>query len=305
MLTTTKITSHKILVSLVFAFSISFGWLTIFTQHAEAAIFTVSNTNDSGSSSLRQAIVDANTASDSDTINFSIGSGTQQIIPTSALPVITQPVTIDGTSQPGFSSAPIIELSGNGAGSAAIGLRITGNGAGSTVKGLIINRFDGNGIFLDSGGNTITGNYIGTNAAGTAAAANGGDGIGIFSGTAAASANSNTIGGTTAAQRNVISGNSGNGIGITAQDGGNASNNLVSGNYIGTNAAGTGAIANAGDGFLINNPQGSGTLTGNTLGGTTGTTPDGACTGSCNLISGNSANGVGLCHSGATGNTIL
>lgn len=278
-------------------------------HYVQAATYTVSNTNDSGSGSLRQAIIDANATSIADTIVFNIpGDGKKQIIPNSPMPAITQPVTINGTTQTCSScgaNEPRIELSGNGAGNDAIGLRITGNGTGSTIRGMIINRFSSNGIFLDSGSNTIVGNYIGTNADGTAAAANGGDGIGIFSGTNLVDASNNTIGGTVAADRNVISGNSQNGIGITAQDGGTASSNTITGNYIGTNASGTSAIPNGGDGILINHAQGSGTLSGNTVGGTTGITVGGNCTGACNLISGNSVNGVGLWHGGVTSTTIL
>src|SRR5207244_3519792 len=94
-----------------------------------------------------------------------------------------------------------------------------------------------NGILLEGAGTSgtmIQANEIGTNAAGTAALANGNDGILIQSG-----ANNNTIGGTAFGAGNVISGNLGNGITIT--DSG-TTGNVVEGNYIGTNAAGTGAL---------------------------------------------------------------
>src|SRR3990167_5928257 len=150
----------------------------------------------------------------------------------------------------------------------------------------------------------IVGNYVGVSADGATSAANGGSGIGIFSGIGIAPASSNTIGGSTAADRNVVSGNLGNGVAVTAQDGGSASNNTISGNYIGTNAAGTSGIANTGDGILINHAQGSASMTGNLIGGTTSTAPDGACTGSCNLVSGNTANGIGLWHSGVSATNV-
>jgi hypothetical protein len=86
--------------------------------------YLVTNTNDSGSGSLRQAILDANKSSNQDTIQFRIGSGQKTISPHSALPMISQPVTIDGTSQPGFSGKPLIELSGSSAGSGRDGLKI-------------------------------------------------------------------------------------------------------------------------------------------------------------------------------------
>lgn len=273
--------------------------------YAASCTRTVSNTNDSGSGSLRQAILDSNQSSDLDVICFAIGSGLQTIIPASPLNPVTQPLIIDGSTQPGFASAPIIELNGAGAGAGADGLRITGNGSGSTIKSLIINRFSSHGLFLDSSNNTITGNYIGTNAAGSAAAGNGSDGIGIFSGISAASANGNVIGGTLTSTRNIISGNTGNGVGITAQNGGTANGNVVSGNYVGTDATGTTGIPNGGDGVLLNHPQGSATLTANVIGGITGVTVGGACTGSCNLLSGNGANGAGFWHSGAHGNSFI
>src|SRR4030095_8251296 len=79
--------------------------------------FTVTNTSDSGSGSLRQAILDANANAGSDMIDFNIpGAGVHTIMPASALPTITDPVTIDGTTQPGFAGSPIIELSGTIAG---------------------------------------------------------------------------------------------------------------------------------------------------------------------------------------------
>lgn len=277
------------------------------TAHAACGSINVTNTNNSGAGSFRQAILTANSTGGQDTICFNIGGGGQQtIIPTSALPPITDSVIIDGTSQPGFSNAPLIELSGNGAGANARGLYITGSAAGSTVRGLIINKFSAQGIFIDTSNVTVAGNYVGTNAAGTAGAGNAGDGVAIFSGTSAASANGNVVGGSTAADRNIISGNAQNGVGITAQVGGTATGNTIAGNYIGTNAAGTAAIANGGDGILINHADGGGPANAgnNTIGGTTSITVDGACTGSCNLVSGNIANGIGLWHGGVSGTTV-
>src|SRR5438445_1734252 len=71
------------------------------------ATFFVVNTNDSGAGSLRQAILDANSNPNSggpDFIDFNIpGAGVHTISPTSALPTITDPVTIDGYSQPSAS----------------------------------------------------------------------------------------------------------------------------------------------------------------------------------------------------------
>ena len=142
--------------------------------------FTVTTTADSGAGSLRQAILDANSANaGTDNIDFDISisdsgytnaTGTWAIAPASAWPVITAPVIIDGTSQgadqPNFNGTPLIVLSGVQAGSGAVGLDITGGN--STVKGLVINRFGGDGIDLTTnGGDVVEGDYIGTDATGT------------------------------------------------------------------------------------------------------------------------------------------
>ena len=84
-----------------------------------ATTFLVTNTDNSGSGSLRQAILDADAAAATEpaTIDFQISSGgLQTISPLSPLPAITAPVIIDGTSQPGFDPnhpTPMIELTGS------------------------------------------------------------------------------------------------------------------------------------------------------------------------------------------------
>src|SRR5262245_6866446 len=171
------------------------------------ATFPVTSTADSGNGSLRQAILSAESTPGADTISFSIGSGPQTIRLSSPLPQINDSVTIDGTTQPGYAGTPLIELNGSTAGAGANGLTISAGN--STVRGLAIRGFAGSGIVLDTnGGDVIQGNFIGTNAAGTVLA-NGGSGV-LISGVG-----NNTVGGTTAAARNVISGNSGAGVTIT------------------------------------------------------------------------------------------
>ena len=116
--------------------------------------------------SLREAIDNANLDSAGiSTITFDVGEGAQTIHVGSGgygpLPIITEPVILDGTTQSGFAGSPLIELDGTDAGGAANGLVITAGG--STVRGLVINRFLGNGIVLQSGGgNLIEGDYLGT-----------------------------------------------------------------------------------------------------------------------------------------------
>ncbi|MEK6321650.1 MAG: HYR domain-containing protein [Acidobacteriota bacterium] len=212
------------------------------------AIFTVTNTGDNGgvnpaplagTGTLRQAIVDANATPDADTIIFSIpGPPPHTIGLLASLPTITQPVTINGTSQPGFSGTPVIELNGL---SAADADGLTINASGSVVRGLVINRFSRNGIVVNASNNIIEGNFIGTNATGTFALANTQDGVFISGGS------NNTVGGTTSAARNVISGNR-NGIQIS----GGGTGNLVRGNFIGTNAGGTSGLGNSINGVQIN-----------------------------------------------------
>jgi len=241
---------------------------------AKINTFSVTNTNDSGPGSLRQAILDANGNAGLDTIAFNIpGTGVQTITVTSALPTITDSVTIDGYTQPG--AAPNTQVNGNDAvilielrrGNfmfSSAGLLIqAGN---SIVRGLIINTFSDSGIRLSlNGGNVITGNIIGTNAAGATDIGNA-DGINI------SFCSNNTIGGTTTAARNVISGNGGRGIFLSTQ----SSGSLIQGNFIGTNFAGTAALPNNSGGIFS---DGNGN---NTIGGTA----DGAR----NIISGNRDN---------------
>ncbi len=224
------------------------------------------NTENSGQGSLRQVISNANAITGPNTMRFElIGAATYTIQPLTALPIITDPLTIDGTTQAGFGGTPIIELDGT---AGSIGLEITAGS--STVRGLVINGFD-EGILLDTNGNNVVqGNYIGTNVAGTGDLGNINNGILIQD-----SAN-NTIGGTTSAQRNLISGNNGDGIRITgpASDG-----NTVQGNYIGTDVSGALDVGNSGDGIRIRDVADN-----NLIGGTTGTTVGGPCTGACNII---------------------
>jgi hypothetical protein len=216
-----------------------------------------------GNCTLRAAIMQANATPGTDTINFAIGSGLQTIRPTAQLPVISDPLVIDATTQPGFAGQPIIELDlvGFSANPNSAALQITAGN--SVVRGLVINGFSDGGIGLQTGGgNLIEGNYIGTNAAGTGAANSRGNGINVQG------SSGNLIGGTTAAARNVISATNSHGISIFN----GATNNTVQGNYIGTNAAGTAALGNGSSGVFISAP-------GNFVGGTTA--------GARNVISGN------------------
>src|SRR5215813_11192679 len=256
------------------------GWLQPRITHAASMTFTVTNTNHNGIGSLRQAIMDAQGNAGTDTIRFQIGNGPQTISPTSPLPTITDPVIIDGTTQPGFAGAPIIELNGANVGGGGSGLLISAGA--STVKGLVINRFTTDGIRLfTNGGNTITGNYIGTNLTGNAAAANVTYGIEI------SESPNNVIGGTTAAARNIISGN---GFSAILVSGTTSTGNVIQGNFIGTDVTGTIKVGNGdpgnSDAVVVGGSN-------NTIGGTSA--------GAGNLISGNNNNGISL---GGTANIV-
>jgi hypothetical protein len=311
--------------------------------------FDVTNTNDTGAGSLRQAITDANNHPGSDLIDFIIGKTVETISIGANLPTITDPVTIDGTPQSAANNGQIIQVSGPGAGAGVIGFRVGTGGSGTIIRGLVINSFGGNAIEFDVGGNTVEGSFIGTDTAGANAANGNGNGIfinnsanntiggtstpgfaagagnlisgngsaangdgiliqganatgnvikGNFIGTVLAGTSAlgnqqqgieivtgsgNTVGGTTASARNIISGNSGNGIWL------NGPSNLVQGNYIGTNSSGTSAVGNASNGIQINTAS-------NIIGGTV--------SGAGNVISGNLDDGLNITTTNATGNVI-
>src|SRR5262249_41590034 len=84
----------------------------VFAQTAPQATFTVTNSNDAGAGSLRQAILDANANPGADTIAFNIIGGNLTITLNTPLPVLTEAVTIDGTTQPGFAGKPLVVLTG-------------------------------------------------------------------------------------------------------------------------------------------------------------------------------------------------
>lgn len=235
-----------------------------------------------GNCTLRAAIEQANANAGANTIRFSIsGGGPQTIVPRFALPTIADPVVIDGTTQPGFAGAPIIELSGANAG-IANGLVITAGNC--VIKGLVINRFGSDGILIRGSGatnNMITGNYIGTDRDGLAAAPNGTGGVNVVEG-----ASNNRIGGPAAAERNVISGNIGAGVFLQTN---NTTGNIVSGNYIGVGADGVAPLGNTGGTGRVN--PGFGVLIGF---GARGNAVGGTSLGAGNVIAFNAATGVAI-----------
>ncbi|HUQ33560.1 MAG TPA: Calx-beta domain-containing protein [Pyrinomonadaceae bacterium] len=267
--------------------------LIVTSPSAQAATFTVTNTNNSGAGSLRQAILNANAqVGGFHAIEFNIpGSGVKTINLTSPLPAITERVTINGYTQPGSSmntlavgnnAVLLIELNGANAGAAANGLTIQANTC--DVTGLVINRFSNYGITLSSANNTIRGNFIGTNASGTAAL---GNQVGISVGSSG-----NMVGGASASSRNIISGNTSIGVSV------GGTGNTVKNNYIGTNASGTLAVANTGPGVEI-------TGTNSTIGSSNSNTERNVISGNGNPNPNTSFRYAGISVGAAPGTKIL
>jgi parallel beta-helix repeat protein len=277
---------------------ISFLAISILAPLAVSAnTYLVTNTNDSGGGSLRQAILDANGNSGTDQISFNIpGSGVQTISPLTPLPTITDPVVIDGYTQPGASANTLtggdnavilIELNGSQTPPGTNGLNISAGA--STVRGLVLNNFAGfngsgvaaNAIWLNTkGGNTVTGNFIGIDTTGLIKKGN-------QTGVRIDQSGNNTIGGTTPAARNVLSGNINYNLQLI---GVGTTNNSVQGNFIGTDATGAAALFQ----FIGIEMDGTGAGSTNTIGGTVA--------GAGNVISGCPSYGINLL--GASGLTI-
>ena len=230
--------------------------------------------------------LDGTLAGAADGLSFQVGANGSQV----------RGLAVNRFSQNGISiqNANNVTVDGNHIGTDGLGATPLPNaqygvyvwGTGNTVGGVNPsnrNVISGNGltgvIIYISSGNNVEGNYIGTDAAGTAALPNSGDGVLVTN-----NSTGNTIGGTTASQRNVISGNGGDGISVF-----NSSGNFVQGNYVGTDAGGTSSLANAGMGVWLNQSSSN-----NTIGG--------ANPGEGNLISGNNLDGIYIYN--GTGNAV-
>ncbi len=228
----------------------------------------VTNTNDSGPGSLRQAITD--TAADplGGHIEFNIpGTGPQKIAPITPLPALGNNTYIDGYTQPGAhpntrtngtDAVLLIELSGeNITAGGQQGLQ-AGNASGVTIRGLCINNFANNGYGIISSACfvldcthsdiAVEGCFIGTDTTGTLARPNT---QGVLFGCACAC----RIGGPDLAQRNLISGNLADGLDV---GGFGANNNVVQNNLIGTDRTGTNALGNGNYGLSMGGLSGSG-----------------------------------------------
>jgi hypothetical protein len=199
--------------------------------------FTVTNTNANGPGSLRQAINGSNsTPGTGNAIYFDIpGSGVQTIDLLSPLPALTQPVTIDGTTQPdNEGDLDAIQIDGSLAGPGAVGLDVTSSASGSSFHGLSVTDFSGGGMLVDGASNVaIVNDDIGLvqNSMGDFAHGNGVFGVEFENG-----ASNNGLAG------DVISGQAGNGVVFT---GPGTSNNVVGESEIGTDPSGMTGVDSA------------------------------------------------------------
>jgi hypothetical protein len=198
-------------------------------------------------------------------------------------PLVSNGMVIDGSTQPGFAGKPIIVVDA----SQIIRETFTSDtvliySSSNRVKNISFTGFDWNGVTLlypDATNNTIAGCWLGVDATGTNAATNAYQGILVGSG-----ASRNIICGS-----NVLSGNAQYGVYITDS---NTTGNVVLGNYIGTTAGGSNALANGNSGVFIGNGS-----TGNTIGGTNAL--------GRNILSGNTQYGVYITGTNTIGNVVL
>ncbi len=220
------------------------------------ATFTVSVTADSGVGSFRQAILAANASPDAnDLIIFDFAPGSYSVIsPLTPLPVIFGPVGIDATIAGPDSQLPHVTLDGLSAGVSTVGLSISGSGV--VVQRLVISNFSSHGILIRGSNNQIINNYIGTDAAGTLDAGNGGDGVLIESGSG------NAVG--TLLAPNLISGNTGSGVHLALS----STATTVYGNRIGVNILSNNTIPNL-NGVLIDGNSAANIVDSNLISGNT------------------------------------
>ncbi|MEZ5454215.1 MAG: SdrD B-like domain-containing protein, partial [Thiothrix sp.] len=227
---------------------------------------TIVNTNDTGQGSLRQIITNANLLGDEASLALTGRvAGKEYLIPQlpttdtgynanthywsislkDSLPDITGPVVLDGSLQSGFVAMPVIELSGNSAGTDVNGLTLATGSDGSTIRKLAINQFHGVAVHINgSGGHTLQANHIGINPAGATGRGNMAGGILLDY------ASNNMIGGTANGTGNIIAFNNGPGVSVRTGSGQNA----ILGNSIYSNATGLGIDLNA-DGVTSNDPN--------------------------------------------------
>jgi len=262
------------------------SYYNIFPSAHAAATITVNSTADNttagdGNCTLREALGNAKTNSDTtsgdcvagsgtDTIEFSItGSGPHNIVLGSDLDSITDPVVIDGTSEPDYTTSPVVHIDGD-----SMASQIFSIAAATTIQGLSITDGTADGIILTTGADNsvIKSNYIGVEPDGTTTNGPSTNNILINSGIDGV-----TIGGTSSSDRNVIV-DGAFGIAVNSTDT-DVTNLTIQGNYIGLLPDGSTIAAN-GTGVVFQD----GLIDGATIGGSTA--------GARNVISGNTSDGI-------------
>ncbi len=293
------------------------GMAAVYGNPSVAPGAIVTNTNDSGPGSMRAAIYYAFDQSPSSspapvtptptTVAFHIpntdpnfSGGVYTIKPTNLMTSPGAGTTIDATTQTTFGgdtnpNGPEVVLDGTTQATyefaGIFGPAFILREANCAVKGFVIHSYDEQGIQITSDSasgsvgtnNTVSGCYIGTDPTGATGIGNGSGypGVEIFNG-----ANHNTIGGLTTPARNLIAGSTGYGVAI---DGSGTASNVVAGNYVGLNAAGTSALSNGFAGVGI-------------FGGAQNNTVGGLTTSARNVLSGNTDQGIVIRDSGTNGN---
>jgi trimeric autotransporter adhesin len=148
--------------------------LEILEDRQLLSTFAVTNLHDSGAGSFRQAIIDSNHRAGADAIVFDV-AGTIKVNACSSLPSITSPLTIDGSTAPGFAGTPVVTVDFHG----TKGLLFAKGSDGSVLKSLSLVSASNAGVTLDASKMTVQGNDIGLLADGRTVAGNRGDGVQI------------------------------------------------------------------------------------------------------------------------------
>jgi CSLREA domain-containing protein len=291
---TTKKTNHyfRMLATLVMLASVLVLSRAPQPAYAASTTFTVNSEQDNSDAApdglcdmnplsqgdqctLRAAIQETNAnnnPTEVDRIEFDIpGTGVHTILPNSQLPFISEPVNINGYSQPGSqvntlargtNAKPLIQISGNNAGSGFFGA-LTVSASNSVIRGLVINHFtnmtgievepEASGFTADARNVRIQGNFIGTDPSGVFARGNE-SGVDFFG------VSNSTIGGASPASRNLISGNDLDGVFITVGSfpgpSAGSGDNQIRGNLIGTQRDGSQGLGNGSVGVEIAVPAG-------------------------------------------------
>lgn len=238
----TTVTAPVLIIGIVLSITLSLGLFFSLTTTTHAATFTVTNTDDSGAGSLRQAIIDANAAGGADTINFNIpGSEVHTITPSTALPTITEQLTIDGYSQTGaqentadspnpLNSVIKVGINFSNVSDQIYGIKIDADSSaikGISAYGKDINGNDSGGVLITSNNVLIQGSYLGVLPDGQTLYTNSGDALASSLVLKEGEAIGTVVGGVNAAERNIIANEDTYGLG----DGG--SGTILYGNYFG------------------------------------------------------------------------